>query len=486
MKLSVPFQRIAAVLAIGAAAVVVPVMSSSTPVSAACEWCAGGEYHALTPARVLDTRPAPDSINDVAPVGLKPLSVADSTFTVQLLDRGGLPASTSDVLAVAASITVVNPSRYGFLSAYAPGSPSNSSVVNFTAGQNVSNMAVLRPNTSGQITIMLHGNARFTGDTAPGSAHVIIDVSGWWSTSGYTAGTPADEADERGARLFSPAAPGRIIDSRPSGTNPSTPANPTTPLAAGEYRQVQIRGARTLVGNTEVVPNSGNVVGVLLNVTAVGPTARTFLSVVPAATPGVAPATSNINLGSGQTKANLVLVPVSGDGKVFVYNHAGNTQVLVDVMGYMINGEPETTRRGRVIPLTSPFRTFDTRESAFGGVPLGPGQAEDWSFANFASSVTVAGVSVGAQSGFLGNLTNASLVRQYSTVPLPTSYLTVCPGVCPANAQNIPNYSNLNTVEGAAVPNLTLVPYGANNIVRVFNARGYAHYILDVSAVILA
>jgi hypothetical protein len=33
---------------------------------------------------------------------------------------------------------------------------------------------------------------------------------------------------------------------------------------------------------------------------------------------------------------------------------------------------------------------------------------------------------------------------------------------------------------------MALVKYGANQTVRVFNARGYAHYILDVSAVVLA
>jgi hypothetical protein len=74
MTRSLSFQRIVVAVALARRrAVVVPVATSSTPVSAACTWCAGGEYHALTPARILDTRPA-TSINDVAPLGAKPLA----------------------------------------------------------------------------------------------------------------------------------------------------------------------------------------------------------------------------------------------------------------------------------------------------------------------------------------------------------------------------------------------------------------------------
>lgn len=464
MKLSVPFQRIAAALAIAAAAVVVPVVSTSTPVSAACTWCAGGEYHALSPARILDTRPA-TSTNDVAPLGAKPLATTANTFTFNLLGQGGVPASGTDVLAVAASITVVNPTRSGFLGAYAAGSPSVNSVVNFGASQNVPNLTILRPGTNGQVTISMTGSGA-------GSAHVLVDVFGWWSTSAYAATGAVDDGDERGARLITPSAPGRILDTR-SGLH----------IYQDSYREVQIRGADTIGANpvVDIVPNNANVVGVLINVTSITPTTSTFLSVVPGpVTPGVAPTTSNLNMRAGQTKANLVLVPVGADGEIYVYNSAGNSHLLIDVMGYLLEGVDETTRQGRVIPLTAPFRVFNTRDAAFGGVPLGPGQAEDWSFANFAASVTVGGVSVGNQSALLGNLTNASLTRQYPTVGV-NSYLTVYP----SPATSPPNYSNVNTVEGAAVPNMTLVPYGTNYAVRVFNARGYAHYILDVSAVIL-
>ena len=414
------------------------------------------------------TRPA-SSINDVAPLGAKTLQTSGSTFSVQLLDVGGVPEFGADVLAVAASVTVVNPTQRGFLGAYASGSSSDSSVVNFLANQNVPNLTILRPGADGMVTIRLTG-------AAPGTAHVLIDVFGWWSTSTYAATGTVDDGDERGARLMTPLVPGRILDTRPG-----------VGIEADSYRTVRILGADTIdaVPVINIVPDDSNVVGVLINVTSLTPSTQTYLSVVPGPIRlgDPKPTTSNLNMLPGQTKANLVLVPVGEDGNIQIYNSAGSSDLLIDVMGYMVKGEPENTRKGRVVPLTSPFRVFDTRNAAFGAVPLGPGQAEDWSFASFAASVNVGGVSVGNQSALLGNLTNASLTRQYPTVAVNTSYLTVYP----SPAASPPNYSNVNTVEGIVpIPNMTLVPYGPNYAVRVFQARGYAHYILDVFAVVLA
>jgi hypothetical protein len=117
-------------------------------------------------------------------------------------------------------------------------------------------------------------------------------------------------------------------------------------------------------------------------------------------------------------------------------------------------------------------------------VPLGPGQSEPWSFANFAGSVNIGGASVGNQVGFLGNVTNASLKRQYPTVGVEPGYLTLYP--TPASPGSPPTVSNVNSLESGAVANMALVKYGANQQVSVYNNRGYAHYIVDVSAVVLA
>lgn len=475
MKRANSFRRVMVLAALAVSAVVVPVASTVTPASAACTWCAGGEYHKLTPTRIFDTRTKPGvtPVNDVAPFGAKPLSPSNPTFDIQLLGLGQVPPSAGDVLAVAVSITVVGPTRNGYLGAYASGSPSVNSVLNFRTGQTVPNLAIVRPGPNGKLTIVLNGDGVGTTD-------VLVDVFGWWSTSTYAKTGTVDDGDERGARLELPAtgSPGRIVDTR----------SPSAPFTAGSSREITIRGAVVKGTGTVIVPNEQDVVGVLLNVTAVSPTSFGYVSVVPDAPGGTAPATSNLNLAPGQTKANLVLVPVGADGKIHLYNSSGTTHLLVDVMGVLREGRAETSRAGRVVPLTSPYRVLDTRQASFGAVPLGPGQAEDWSFANFAASVNVGGVSVGNQGALIGNLTNAKLTRQYPSVGVTPSYLTVCPGACPLSGGGTPTYSNLNSVEYGPVPNLTLVPYSsdANYSVRIFNERGYAHYILDVSAVVLA
>lgn len=465
--------------AVVASVVVVPaVLPVSAVVPPPCTWCAGGEYHELAPSRIFDTRDRPGKppINDVAPPGAKPLKSAtpgvNPTFDIQLLDLGGIPPIGTDVLAVAINITVVGPTQSGFLGAYPTGSPSSSSLVNFLAGQTVPNLAIVRPGLDGKLTFFLKG----LGD-GPGTAHVLVDVFGWWSTSTYAATGTVNDGDERGSRLELSATgnPGRILDTQ----------SPSNVMGPDSYREVLIRGAVIQGTATEVVPPTTDVVGVLLNVTAVNPTNFGYISVVPEL-PAVKPATSNLNLASGQTKSNLVIVPVGADGKIRVYNSAGSTHVLLDVMGVLRANRPETTRAGRVVPLTSPYRVLDTRQAAFGAVPLGPAQAEDWSFANFAASVNIGGVPVGNQGALLGNLTNAKLTRQYPTIGVTPGYLSLCRGVCPLTPQGVPTYSNLTSTEAGPLANLAIVAYGPNNAVRVFNARGYAHYVLDVSAVVLA
>ncbi|MGB8859790.1 MAG: hypothetical protein WCC60_11070 [Ilumatobacteraceae bacterium] len=433
---------------------------SSAPASAAGAClCAGGEYHPLTPVRIFDSRPT-SPINDVAPLGAKPMGPNDPTFDLQLLGLGGLPTSANDVLAVAISITIDNPGSAGWLAAYPAGTSGTSSLLNFNAGQTIPNLAIVRGGTGGKLTVKINGASN-------GTANVLVDVLGWFSSSTYDAGTPADLNDERGARLVV-VNPARILDTRSSGG----------PLGQAAQKTLQFRGA-SAAGTT--IPNDASVVGALVNVTAVVPSASTFVSVVPEMPVGP-PSTSNLNIAAGRVQANLVLVPVGADGSIHLYNSAGNTNLLVDVMAYLQTGAAESTRAGRVIPLTSPYRALDTRQASFGGVPLGPDQAEDWSFGAFASSVNVAGVAVGNQAALLGNLTNASVARQYPTVGVEPGFLTVYPADSPSR----PVISNLNSYEKDAVPNMALIKYGANQTVRVYNASGYAHYILDVSAVVLA
>ena len=208
-----------------AAVAVVPSMAAA-PVAAAGDClCAGGEYHPLTPTRIFDSRPA-NAINDVAPLGAKPMGPTDPTFDLQLLGKGGLPSSATDVLAVAISITIDNPGSAGWLAAYPTGSPSTSSLLNFSTGQTVPNLAIVRGGTDGKLTVKINGSKA-------GTANVLVDVLGWFSSSSYDAGTPGDLTDERGARLVV-VNPVRIVDTRNGGA--------ATPLGPATQKTVPFRG----------------------------------------------------------------------------------------------------------------------------------------------------------------------------------------------------------------------------------------------------
>ena len=473
MKSGRHIARLTAVLGLVGAIVIIPTASQlvSTVEAVPCTLCEGGEFHPLTPKRIFDSRLGDLSNHDVAPLGAKPLGApAPDTFDIQVLGLGGVPAASTDVLAVVVNITVTDSGAGGYLEAYGKGAQPaiRTSIINFGAGDTVPNASIVRPGADGQLTIGLFGQSK--------TANVIVDVFGWFSTSTYV---PASGTQDLGARLI-PTTPSRVLDTRPGPLSVGRPSQ--TPLAAQEVLALPIRGVDGINPTvTDVVPNLPNVTGVLLNVVGITGSVATHLSVFPDDLGGQAPTTSNLNLAPNAIKANLVFVPVGTDGQVRIFNNQGSTDVVADVVGYMQTGALETSRQGRVVPLSSPYRTFDTRDPQFGGVALGPGQAEDWSFGAFASSVAIGTESVGNQLAVIGNLTSASLTRQYASAFV-RSFLTAYP----AKATR-PLSSNLNSVEGPTpIPNMAILKYGTDATVTMYNLAGYEHYLFDASAVILA
>ena len=438
----------------------------------------GGEYHALEPSRVLDTRERAD---DVRPFGRK---ATNSVFALPILGKGGLPdpvdadgnGSDDNVLAVAVNITVVNPTRRGYLRAWGDGAPEGeSSLVNFQAGEVVPNSAVLRPGRDGTL------NIRVATPEGAGSADVVVDVFGWFSTSGYVA-----TGGQYGARLL-PAqdGPGRIFDTREGRFG-------AAPMTARSERKLMVRGVDAYSPVKDLVPASDKVVGVLLNITGVNNlpgSTPTYIALGPSKTPaGQVPETSNLNLAAGKVRSALAMVPLSDDGAVYVYNRAGSAHVILDVVGYLIKGQDPGTRRGRVVPLVAPFRALDTREREFFQQPLAPANAEDWSFEAFVNDVKIGSEPVGKQLGLVGNLTAAGVGRQYPWAPAAT-YLTAYP-TPKGNGIQAPGVSNLVIAEGEVMPNMALIEYGSNDEgpyqIRFYNRAGYLDYLLDVTAVVLA
>ena len=133
--------------------------------------------------------------------------------------------------------------------------------------------------------------------------------------------------------------PTRVLDTRDP-TNLGLPGPFVSPVS----QKLQITGAIATTGGTATVVPAG-ATGVLLNVTAVAPTANGFISVRPGDATG-APTTSSLNFNAGANLPNAVQVamPTSGPnaGKIDItydaYGTAGpTTELLIDVVGYLTN-----------------------------------------------------------------------------------------------------------------------------------------------------
>jgi hypothetical protein len=153
------------------------------------------------------------------------------------------------------------------------------------------------------------------------------------------------------------------------------------------------------------VPNTAT--AVVLNVTAVAPTAAGFLTVLPGAEtlPTGTSLVSNLNFAAGQTVANEVTVAVA-NGDIEVYNSAGYTDVVVDLEGYYTTSEGSSGLYNAM----SPTRVLGT---------LAIGQAVG---ANSVTPVQVAGGSTGVPATATAVVVNVTAA--WATLP---SFLTVYP-----------------------------------------------------------
>ena len=475
------------------AAVVASVNSTEEVAFAAGPVDAGGEFHPLQPTRILDTRPE-EGKYDVDPKGAKSTGVGtDSTaeFTFDPLGRGGLPADPADVLAVVLTVTVTQPTHDGYLSAYPTGfdfgGDDISALITFEAGADVPNLAILGVGPDGTIT--------FNANTeSAGLYHLVVDVFGWISTSAYNSG---------GSRLEL-VNPGRILDTRSTGNGVESGCNPNPrdsgqSLAAADSVALQIRGAAAVCpAQPNIVPNDPRVTAVLVNLALVNnnPTSRpTYVTATPNSVQADPDKTANSLVVAGGIHANMAVVPVGDDGKIHLYNHAGELDLVVDVLGYFIEdveAEWAATNRGRVVPLEAPFRALDTREAEHGDAPLLHGAKESWSFKQFAESVTLNPDAVEPevapeQLGLIGGLFAVDLKKTYaSDGDGVSSYLQVYPG----GLQERPLSANVNFGPGEVVPNTSLIKYGTvdsdDYVVVVYNHYGSVDYVLDVYAIVLA
>ena len=378
-------------------------------------------YTGLVPARLLDTRPTGATVDGQFAGG--GLVGPGSVLNLTVLGRGGVPASS--VGAVAINVTVTTPTANSFLTVYPSGQTRpTASNLNFGAGQTIANMVIVPIGAGGQISLF----------NSAGLTHVLVDVLGWLGAgSGYTG--------------FSP---GRLLDTRVGGSTVDGQS-----VGGGQIGPAAVLNLAVL-GRGGVPPSA--VGAVVINVTAAAPTTNSYVTVYPS---GVArPTASNLNFAAGQTIANMVIVPVGSDGKISLYNDAGHTHLLVDVLGWFADDSEFES--------FSPTRLLDTRvgASTIDGQFVGGGQVGPASVLN----LTVLG-----RGGVPGSGVGSVAINVTAAQPCTSSYATVYP----AGAAQ-PNASNLNFSVGQTIANMVIVPVGSDGKISLYNSAGQAHLLVDV------
>ena len=249
-------------------------------------------YIPVAPVRLIDTR------GSGGPLGVN---------GVRKLTVGAPGSPIANAEAVVLNVTVTQPTAPSFLTVYPDGeSTPNASNVNFVAGQTVANLVTVKVGNEG---VPLTGVVDIHNEF--GSAQVVVDLEGYFTAAGVTTGS-----------RFFPVVDHRILDTRNNiggfgATSYDAPIGPATSIPVAVVGQGGILDGAT---------------GVVMNGTATGPTAPSFLTVYPdgESTPNA----SNINFVAGETIANLLSTKLGGDGAVRFYNSAGSVSAVADVAGW--------------------------------------------------------------------------------------------------------------------------------------------------------
>jgi hypothetical protein len=264
----------------------------------------GSLFNPLPPTRIADTRcagasPPPYCASENIPSANQSLAAPGPAGTALVTVTGVGNVPSSGVSAVVLNVTAVDGTHGGFLTVYPAGAtlPASSSV-NFSLGAAVPNRVVVPVGTNGQVAIY----------NAFGTTDVIVDVNGYYASTGAS---------------FTPSAPVRICDTRPTSLSGLTDACTGHTVGPAGSLTIPVAG----VGG---VPSSAT--GVVVNLTVTGTTAGSFLAAYPAG--GSVPSSSDLNWHAGETVANMVVVKLGSSGEIDVFNNAGSVNVIVDVVGW--------------------------------------------------------------------------------------------------------------------------------------------------------
>lgn len=273
---------------------------------------ASGYVGLATPQRLFDSRPGESD----APQGGRGPLLPGSVYPVKVAGQAGLPAS--GITAVAVTVTAVGPAGDGNLRVYPDSNGAGTtsapmiSTINYIPNQTVPNFDVVNVPTDGTIDLATYGSA----------TNALVDVTGYFTTgAGYTALSPT-----------------RLLDTRTSGGAAGVTANTVYSLAVP----------------TTVVPAGATAVAI--NVGTITPTAGGNLRVYPdtnGAGTTTAPGTSTVNYVPGASIDNFDIVALPTDRRIDYESFGANTNITIDVVGYVTAG----------VATQTPQRLLDTRTS---------------------------------------------------------------------------------------------------------------------------
>ena len=370
---------------------------------------------------VVGTMPTAPVADGLGFVPITPTRMLDTRTTNQPLGAGAVrevalaAAVPAQAQAVALNVTAVDASTATFLRVWPKDQPMpGTSNLNATPGSTVAVAVVSSVSTDRKV--MVRNNA--------GSVHLVVDVTGYYVSSG-------------GAGFAPLATAARLYDSRTSGGH--------APMTT---QRLQVAGKAGVPADATAV---------MVNVTSASAQGPGHVTVVPAG--GDVGGTSSLNLWPGADVANRATVPLSSDGKIDVYLHGGPSGVIVDVVGWY--GPSGSLRLTPV----APQRVADTRDAALSpGGPVGQGQTRTLSVRDRIVTDRVPAAAL------------VTLTATQQTAP--ATHLKVG-----AAGQALPPTSDLNTGAGRDQSAMALMVWNTAGTSVVYNNVGSTHVVIDVTAV---
>ncbi len=244
---------------------------------------AAGRLVPLTPTQVLNT---------AAKGGGGPLGAGVSR-ALKVTGVGGVPKT--GVAAVEFDLTSANTTAASWAAVYPAGiTRPLSSNIDWQPGQSASNLVVAPVGKGGEVELFNH----------VGKTNLVVVITGYITSASATTGS-----------VDTPMTESVVLNTAGSGGG--------GPIGAGKVRSLKLAG---LYG----IP--ANATDVVVDITASNTTSTSYLTAYAAG--GTRPAIGELNWLKGNTVSNLVVIPIGTGGAIDLYNHLGETNVIVSIEGF--------------------------------------------------------------------------------------------------------------------------------------------------------